>query len=455
VDQTTRKLAGFVHDAPPGIASARASTVLKQALLDLFGVIVAGADEPAGRLAREYAVSQATAGPAAVLAGGCGRLSASLAALANGTAGHALDFDDIGVGVGHVSVAIVPGALAVAEQVEADGAALLDALVLGYEVAHRLTTMYPDTRLGPYAVGYHKPGIYAAFGGTAAAGRLLGLDAEQLAHAFGITASQAGGLRANFGTMTKPLHAGIANRTAVEAVMLARSGFTASPEVLEQRFGWHDVICRREGELGTVLDGLGSGFAVEEGLVFKAYPCCGANHYAIDAVLHVLREHHLRLDDVAAVDVAVEERNLRDVLVHDWPRSPLEGKFCLAYNVAAALVDGAVTAATFTDAGLERLADIRDRIRVHAVADLPQNGARVAVHTQDGRTIEHEQLRLHGSLTDPMSWEELAAKFRANTCAGGIDEDRAEDVVAALATLEKQTDLRAITEPLLGQAGTA
>jgi 2-methylcitrate dehydratase PrpD len=451
----TRALAAFVADAPAGVASPRAQAVLKEALLDLLGCIVAGAAEEAGVLARDYAVAQAAGGPATVFGTGR-RLSPALAALVNGTAGHALDFDDIGLGVGHVSVAIVPAALAVAEQTGADGAALLDALVLGYEVAHRLTTMYPDTRLGPYAAGYHKPGVYAAFGGTAAAGRLLGLDADRLAHAFGIAATQAGGLRANFGTMTKPLHAGLANRTAVEAALLAGAGFTASQEILEQRFGWHDVICRGEGELGVVLDGLGEAslngrWAVTEGLVFKAYPCCGANHYAIDAVLHVLRQHGLGLSDVSTVDVDIEERNLRDVLVYDWPRSGLEGKFSLAYNIAAALTDNAVTTATFTDDSLARLGVARDRIRIHPVGDLPQNGARVAVRTRDGRTFTREQLILRGSLADPMSWEELAAKFGANVRGTGrFAAGAVEQVVAALATLEKQPDLRAVTEPLLG-----
>ena len=452
-DGPTQTLAQFVADAPAGVAAPRATEVFKHAVLDLLGCIVAGADEEAGRLATSYAVSQSGPGRAAVLGAGRGRLSPALASLANGTAGHALDFDDIGVGVGHVSVAIIPGVLAVAEDIGADGAAFLDALVLGYEVASRLTSMYPDTRLGPYAAGYHKPGIYAALGGAVACGRLLGLSADGLAHALGIAATQAGGLRANFGTMTKPLHAGIANRTAVEAALLASAGFTASTEILEQRFGWHDVICRGEGSLTVVTEGLGSSFAVEEGLVFKAYPSCGANHYAIGAVLDLVREHSLSADDVDAVEVQIEARNLEEVLVYDWPRSPLEGKFCLAYNVAAALVDGAVTAETFTDSALTRLAAARDQVWVYPVDDLPQNGARVTVRTNDGRVLEREQLVLRGSLADPMTTDELATKFRGNLAAalaaGRVSPDAVDDVISRIATLEKQPDLTALTELLL------
>jgi 2-methylcitrate dehydratase PrpD len=444
----TRELAAFIHDAPAGCASPRAAEVVRQAVLDLFGVVIAGAGEEAGRIALGYARSQGAAGPATVLGGGT-KLSPSLAALVNGTAGHALDYDDIGLGAGHISVAILPAVFAAAELTEADGAALIDAVVVAYEVAHRLTTMYPDTRLGPYAAGYHKPSVYSVFGAAAGAARLLGLSADATAHAFGIAASQAGGLRANFGTMTKPLHAGIANRTGIEAALLAGSGFTASTDILEQRFGWHDVICRGEGDLATVLDGLGGPWAIEEGLIFKAYPCCGANHYAIDGVIALLRESGLREPDVARLDVWIERRNLEDVLVYPWARTPLEGKFSLAYNVAAALADREVTVGTFTEAALPRLAPFRAKVHVHPAADLPANGARIRLRTHDGRIIDREQLVLRGSIEDPMTWDELEHKFRANV-RGRIAPDAISDAVARIASLEGQKTMVALGDALIG-----
>jgi 2-methylcitrate dehydratase PrpD len=281
------------------------------------------------------------------------------------------------------------------------------------------------------------------------AARLLGLDVGATANAFGIAASQAGGLRANFGTMTKPLHAGLANRTGIEAALLAQSGFTASANVLEQRFGWHDVICRGEGDLAVVLDGLGDSYAIEEGLVFKAYPCCGANHYAIDAVIGLLRENGLGEPDVARLDVWLEQRNLNDVLVYPWARTPLEGKFSLPYNMAAALADGEVTVGTFTDESVARLGQFRDKVHVHPTTDLPANGARIRVLTGDGRTIDREQLVNRGSLADPMTWEELEHKFRANV-RGRIDPAAADEAVAAIASLEKQPTVSGLGESLLG-----
>jgi 2-methylcitrate dehydratase PrpD len=450
----TRSLAEFAHSAPSGSRSPRAAEVVRQAVLDLLGVTVAGAAEEAGRLALEYAGSQGGSGAATVF-GGRTRLSPSLAALVNGTAGHALDYDDIGLGAGHISVAILPAVWAVAEQTGADGTAFTDALIVAYEVAHRLTTMYGDTRLGPYAAGYHKPSVYSSLGAAAGCARLLGLSPDAAAHALGIAASQAGGLRANFGTMTKPLHAGIACRTGVEAALLAGSGFTASPEILEQRFGWHDVICRGEGDLEVVLEGLSSvgtssPYAVEEGMTFKAYPCCGANHYAIDGVRNVLREAELTESDVASLDVWIEQRNLNDVLVYPWARTPLEGKFSLAYNVTAALVDGAVTVETFTDEAVARLGPYRDRVSVHPTADLPQNGARIKLVTTDGRTIEREQMTLRGSVADPITWVELEAKFRANV-RGRVTDDAAAAAVGRIAALQDQKDLTEIGTLLLGR----
>jgi 2-methylcitrate dehydratase PrpD len=247
--------------------------------------------------------------------------------------------------------------------------------------------------------------------------------------------------------MTKPLHAGLAGRSGVEAALLARSGFTASEDILEQRFGWHDVICRGEGDLAVVTKGLGDSYAIEEGLIFKAYPCCGANHYAIDGVLRLMGEAGLREPDVARLDVWLERRNLEDVLVYPWARTPLEGKFSLPYNMAAALADGEVTVGTFTEESRARLAPYRDKVFVHATDDLPQNGARISVETAGGRTIDRSQLTVRGSIEDPMTWAELERKFRANV-RGRLTDPAADSAVSAIATLERQPSMTPISEAL-------
>ncbi len=441
----TEELARFVAEHPERV-SERAAGEVRRALVDLLGVMLAGSREPAVRLILDYAKAHGE-GHATVVGGGGVRLAEPLAALVNGTAGHALDYDDIGLAAGHVSTAIVPAALAVAETRGSTGREVITALALGYEVTHRLTRVYGDNLAGPYAFGYHKPSVYSVFGATAAATRLLGLGPERTATAFGIAASQAGGLRVNFGTMTKPMHAGNANRSGVEAALLAAAGFTASPHALEERYGWHEVICRSGGSLEAVLDDLGGRLAIEEGMIYKAYPCCGANHYAIDGVLAVLAEHGLKADDVAELTVAIHGPYLDDVLIYPWPRTGLEGKFSLAYCVAAALVDGAVGLATFTDAHLPGLATARDRVRVRADHTLDKTTALISVRTRDGRTIDRRHTSLRGSLETPFDAAELAAKFRDN-CAGTAAEPAAGELLDRLDDLDAQPSVVPIMHSL-------
>jgi 2-methylcitrate dehydratase PrpD len=443
----TRVLAELVATHPHGNSSVRAETEVKRAMLDLLGVTLQGAHEEAGRLARNYARAQGGDGPSAII-GGKERISPTLAALANGTAGHALDFDDIGLRAGHVSVSLVPAAVAAAELVDASGPQFIDAMIIGYEVAHRLTMLNEDDLAGPYEFGYHKPSVFAVFGATAACCRLLGLQTRQVQHAFGIAASQSGGLRINFGTMTKPFHAGISNRTGVEAALLAKEGFTSSDDVLEGRFGWFDVICRKHGDLNRIIESIGDPFAVEEGMRYKLYPSCGANHSSIDAVLTLMAQHGLTFDDVKEVNVTIESTNLEKVLVYPWPKSGLQGKFSLAYNVAGALVDGAVTVTTFTDAHLPTLAVARDRIRVHSRPDMSRNASHVRIRTFDGRDLERNQLILRGSLEDPFSWDDLVAKFHANTTAFLVKENRTE-LVERIANLEREPTIGSVTDLLL------
>lgn len=443
----TRELARFVADYPAARVGERAATEVGRAVLDLLGVMVAGSAEPAARLMVDFAVGQGAVGDIPVLGAGV-RLAPAMAALANGTAGHALDYDDIGLRAGHVSTAIVPAALAMAEHTGASGRDTVAALALGYEVTNRLTRLYPSNLAGPYRHGYHKPSVYSVFGATAAAGRLAGLDAAGLATAFGIAASQSGGLRVNFGTMTKPMHAGNANRTAVEAVTLAGLGFTASDVALEGRYGWFDALCRGEGGLGEVLADQDGPLAIEQGMTYKAYPCCGANHYAIDGVLWLMSEAGLCGDQVDRVEVDIHGPYLDDVLIYPWPRSGLEGKFCLPFTVAAAMVDGAVTVRTFTDDTVARLASSRPKVRVYADPGLATDVVRVRIQTSDGRRLAHEHSTLRGSLEHPLSWAELVDKFAEN-CAGRIGQGAVADVVAGVEKLVTLDSVRPITERLL------
>ena len=206
MESITEELAVFVATFDASTIPSRARTEAIRGIVDLAGTMLAGASEPLGRLVHDHARAEGGDGPSTVIGGGF-RSSPSLAAFANGATGHALDYDDIGLEVGHPTVAVAPAALAVAEHTGASGRELLDATVIGYEVASRIGSSLGAVG-GPYRRGYHGTSVYGIFGATAAAARLLGLDPRQAQMALGIAASEASGVRVNFGTMTKPYHAG-------------------------------------------------------------------------------------------------------------------------------------------------------------------------------------------------------------------------------------------------------
>jgi 2-methylcitrate dehydratase PrpD len=287
------------------------------------------------------------------------------------------------------------------------------------------------------------------FGAAAAAARLLNLTVDQTVHALGIAASEAGGVRANFGTMTKPLHAGETNRAGVLAAMLAGRGFTASSDGIEGRYGWNDAFAAGDCDLTKATKGLGSSFAIEEGVDVKRYPCCGANHAALNGFRRVLIERALELADVALVEVEQSAYSVNDILIYPWPATGLEGKFSLAYNVAAALADGTVTIDTFTDERVRDLAPYRERVRI-IPSDDDRKEVLVRVHTTGGEVFELTQPSgmpaQPGGRRFPLSDAELYAKFGENASRAKAPADvaallRGLDTLGDAKTLTPLTDL--------------
>lgn len=422
-------VAGHPLDRVPG--EVRAEAV--RAMFDFAGVAWRGRLEPVGAIVEGVAARQFGSGDATVV-GSSTRLSPVGAALVNGTCGHALDYDDIGLDVGHPTTAILPAALAAAELVDADGARLVGAMALGYEVAARFARLTPDNLSGPYAVGYHGTSIYGIFGAVAAAARLLGLDAGEVSMALGIAASRSAGLRVNFGTMTKPLHAGQSSADGLLAALLAADGFTASAASIEGKYGWLDVIGGKPAGAASMTDALGGRWALAERLWFKPYPCCGANQYAIDGIVRLMSDHGLKAADVDRVRVSIDQRYLDEVLVYEWPTTGLEGKFSLAYNVAAAVADGAVGLATYADDRIGGYEPFRKRIEVDPRTDIDRHSVIVRIDTVDGNSLSRTHDTLHGSQADPLTWDELARKFRDNV--DGMPAVAVDRAIAAIAGVD-------------------
>ncbi len=423
-------LADFILEArPPDSARQRAAA----AAVDTVGVILAGADEPAARIARTVIGGD----DVCHVLGTPRRAGAADAAFANAVAAHALDFDDMCfVSMAHPSCALVPAALAAAEWASAAGRSLLDGYVVGFEIEGRLGAVMNPRHY--HARGWHCTSSIGTVGAAAAAARIMGLDRAQAAHALGIAASLACGLKENIGTMTKPLHAGAAARNGVMAALLARGGFTASDEAITGPQGYLAVMDseRPADALAHAVADLGTRWEIDEtGITVKLYPSCAATHPPLDALLDLVRGHRLSADDIAAVDVAVDTMTPR-LLIYDRPATGLEAKFSLPFCAAAAVVYGHPTVGTFDVAHISdpRVQALLPRVSMHADtafdAAAPLSQATVSIRLRDGRHVSQHADGARG-YPGRVSDAELDAKFLG--CAARLLQQ--DDAVAALAAV--------------------
>jgi 2-methylcitrate dehydratase PrpD len=390
------------------------------AVLDTVAVGVAGSRDPSGRVIANYVrrlggVAEATVWGTDV------RGPAPLVALATGTMAHALDYDDMHTGAaGHPSAVLVPAALAVAETVHAEGRSLIEAYLVAFEVVYRLGS---EAGMAALADGFHPTGLWAPVGAAVAASRLLGLGESETVMAMGIAGSQAAGLRANFGTMTKPLHAGQGAMAGITAALLARDGFTASDQIVEDDRGFLAVFGDETIDLERVVEGLGSDFFPDHGYGIKLYPSCGKTHSAIDAALYLRQTHNFSIEDIAAVQVEAVPATT-EVLVYHSPSTALEAKFSLEYCVAVALYDGVAGLAQFTE---ERMAEpglsaLLGRVEIVHPDDAgwetflaPET---VSVRLLDGRSYSHRVDRPSGALGAVIGRNEVVRKARE--CSTGV-----------------------------------
>jgi 2-methylcitrate dehydratase PrpD len=367
---TMTRLGEFVAaGAPPASARERAAA----AVLDTIGVTLAGAVEPAARIVQDTIREEGT-GHFVVVGTPLGA-SAANAAFANGTAAHALDYDDMCfVSLAHPSAPLVAGGLAAAELAAAPGRSLLDGYVVGFEIEARLgLAMNPRH----YERGWHCTSTLGAVGAAAAASRVLGLDPVRAGHALAIAASEACGLKENFGTMVKPLHAGLAARNGIVAALLARRGLTASDRALDGPQGFLAAMDSRLPSIDGHIADLGSRWEIlDTGITVKLYPSCAGTHPTLDALLDLRRREGFAAGDVDRVDVLVDSIT-PTVLIYERPGSGLEAKFSLPFCAAAAIVDGRVGIYTFDVARLSdpAIVEMMPRIAMRVDAALDGVGA--------------------------------------------------------------------------------
>lgn len=394
LDDLARLVVQTSQDSIPAQAMTRA----KHALIDVLGVTIAGCAEDVSRIIARYVTT--TSRGCATLIANAARTSAADAALANATAGHALDFDDSNFVLGgHPSVALVPALLAIAEESGASGRAILDAYVIGFEVATRLASA---VHYEHYEKGWHPSATLGVFGATAATARILRLSEDQTRHALALAASMASGVKANFGSMAKPLQVGHACAKGVMCAQLAASGMTANPAALEGRQGFFNVY-NGEGKYraeATRFDGTFE--LMRSGIKFKKYPSCGSTHAPIDAARDLTQGHPLRADEIESVTIALNQRRITHV---DRPRvtTGLEGKFSIQYTIAAALLDGGISLRHFGEASIARpdLQAVVGRVRAQGISGLESlsQQCELTVRMKDGsvRSVRRDDAEGRGS----------------------------------------------------------
>lgn len=442
----TKAIGGFITTVDAERVPASAVPIVTTGFTDCVAVLLAGLAEPVTRTVASTVQSPIDLSAVARFA--AGKAYAPDLALIYGTAAHALDYDDTGL-AGHPSAVLVPTILAQAQEVDAGGAAMIAAYVAGYEVWADLIRRDADQHHGK---GWHPSAVFGAVAAAAAAGVLRRLSEDQARQAVGIAASLAGGVVANFGSMTKPFHLGRAAQSGLLAARLAAAGMTAAPDTIEHDLGFLRAISPR-GKVNTADDGqLGNDWRIlRNGVNIKLYPMCYAIHRALDAMIDLRAAHGFSAADVGEVRVELGE-NQAAILRNHRPQSGLDAKFSAEFAMAAAATVGRCTRAELDDSFVLRpdIQSFLGKVGLSTIAerdiDEPAHSPydRVHVALRDGRTVTSEPVsHPRGHFKRSINAKALREKFQ--DCATGIvDSTAADRMFDTLQNLSRLTSVRAL-----------
>ena len=448
------RIVKFIVETDYGNIPEKARQVAKNAILDWVGVTIAGSREPVAQITTSYAKRLNVIDEAGVI-GGAFRTSTELAAWVNGAAGHALDYDDTfpnSVGYNfHPTVPILPAVLALGERCNSPATDVIAAYIVGIEVESRV-----GATIGRYNsdIGWHSTPVVGTIGAIAACANILKLNDWQVRMALGIASSMTSGLVRNFGTMTKPLHAGNAAKNGTIATLLAQDGFTANESIMEGEIGFCSMFSGgKVKELKDSDQDLGERWhIVSPGMSFKAYPCCRSTHCSIDASIHLRDVLSTDTEQIAKIICKTSPLHTKLARFHR-PKSGSEGKFSIPYCIAAALLRGKVSLEDFTD---EKVADSKAQALLSKVEYLypPEYkksswslAQEIVVKLDSGAEYSHKVEVPKGDPENPMTGEELLAKFRDCACLS-LPQEVIEELLEMITNLERLDNITGLMDIL-------
>jgi 2-methylcitrate dehydratase PrpD len=450
----TQEVSAFIvrrtfHDLP-----GESTRIAKRCLIDGLGVALAGSTDRSSVLLRGY-LEGLGGKPEASLLGSSLKLPAPSAALANGTSGHAHDFDDTQLShspdrisglLTHPTTPVLAACLSVGEARGISGKEFLTAFLLGFEVECKIAEAINPIH---YKKGYHTTGTIGAFGAAVAAGKVLGLSETEMRYALGIVASMSAGIRANFGTMTKPLHAGRAAENGVVAAQLAGLGFTSDPNILENPWGYFKIL--GDGfDLDKISKKLGNPYTIiDPGVSIKPYPSGVLSHPSMNAMLDLVNKYDLTVEDVTEIHLHAGS-NILNPLRYALPQTGLEAKFSLPFCLTSILLRRRAGLKEFTDQFVRspEVQQMMKRVKTILDPEIEAKGyakilSRVEVTLKDGRLLKKDSGPYKGGPDHPLSEGELDEKFRA--CAGHVlREEKMSKILALLKQVEDLQDIRAL-----------
>lgn len=462
--ELTKYVSEFVVGTTFDELSAEVIELGKKSILDGFGLALSGSVAKSGELVRQHLDDLGLADGAATVIGGGRKVAPRFAAFANGVGIHADDYDDTQLAVAkdrvyglltHPTAPALPAALAIAELTKSSGKDFMLAYHLGVEVECKIAEAIAPRH---YQTGFHATATCGTFAAASASAKLMGLDVATTLRALSIAGSQSAGLRENFGTMTKPFHAGRSSESGVAAAQFASYGWTATPRILEAPRGFFSAAGGGYDQ-NAILGKLGAPWTfANPGISIKPHPSGSLTHPGMTEMLRLIKEYDIRAEDVQRVRVGTNS-NMPNALIHHRPKDELQAKFSMEFCMAILLLEGRAGLNEFTDAAVER-EDVKAMIeKVDFVIDDEAEAAGyhlmttlIDIELKDGRKISGRADFGKGSPAFPMTYDEVADKFRENAEFAGMARGKANEIVELVRRLETLQTLDELTARLISVA---